>query len=260
MGIVRPGSKASAELRVSAPLREAARVNTPVHPRDRLIVALDTPDANSAFELTERLRHDVRFFKIGIGHLGSDPVGMGRELRRRGFRVFLDLKLFDIDSTVRRAVAGVIDRAEPDLITVHGDPRVVAAARQAREGAATRILAITVLTSLTHRDLHKMMIRPGEMNDIVRARARRALDAGADGLIAAPTDIATLRSLAACANRLIVSPGIRMPDDPADEQARTASAQEAFRAGADYVVVGRPILRATDPQQAARRLLASCKA
>ena len=235
-------------------------MNTFVHPSDRLIVALDTPDANTAFDLAERLRDDVRFFKIGVGHLGSDPVSMGRELRRRDFRVFLDLKLFDIDSTVRRAIAGVIDRAEPDFITVHGDPRVVAAARQAREGAATRILAITVLTSLTNQDLHQMMMQPGGMNEIVQTRARRALDAGADGLIAAPTDIAALRSLPSCATQLIVSPGIRMPDAPPDDQARTASALEAFRAGADHVVVGRPILCAPNPRQAARRLLASCGA
>ena len=262
MGTIRSGSKASATDFAAVALREAPEVNpsAPVDPRDRLIVALDTPTANAALVLAERISGEARFFKVGIGHLGWNAVGVGSELRRRGYRLFLDLKLFDIQSVVERAVAGVIERAEPDLLTVHGDPHVVAAARRSRDGAATRILAVTVLTSLDRRDLDRMMIEPGQVQDVIRERGRRALEAGADGLIAAPPDIPALRSLPDCADRLIVTPGIRLAPEPADDQARTASAREAIRAGADYIVVGRPILNATDPVQAARSILASCSA
>ncbi len=227
-------------------------------PRQRLIVALDTRTSDDAYALVERIGEDARFFKVGIGHLGWDAVSMGRELRRRGFRVFLDLKLFDIQSSVARAVSGIIERAEPDLLTVHGDPGIVAAARKSREGASTRILAVTVLTSLTRQDLDQMLVAPGAMSEIVRKRGQRALEAGADGLVAAPPDIRLLRTLSACQNRLIVSPGIRLRSEPMDDQARTATASEAIRSGADHIVVGRPILNASDPVQVVRNILDSC--
>ncbi len=225
----------------------------------RLIVALDTRTREEALSLSDRLSPETPFFKVGIGHLGWDAVGLGRELRRRRRRVFLDLKLFDIESTVARAVATIVERAEPDLLTVHGDPRVVAAARRAREGSRTRILAVTLLTSLAPQDLEAMMLQPGTLTDVVRERGRRALEAGADGLIAAPPDIRTLRGLPACRGRLIVTPGIRTPDEPTGDQIRTASPQYAIRSGADFIVVGRPILRAKDPVEAARAIVASCR-
>ena len=226
--------------------------------RDRVIVALDTRTGPDALALADRISAEARFCKIGIGHLGWDAVQLARTLRQRGFRVFLDLKLFDIGSVVARAVSGIIERAEPDFLTVHGDPQVVAAAVRAREGANTRILAVTLLTSLSSFDLEEMMIRPGKLTDIVRERGRRALEAGADGLIAAPTDIPALRTLRTCRDRLIVSPGIRINCEPHDDQSRTASPQSAFRAGANFIVIGRPIISAADPCAAIREILSCC--
>ena len=169
-------------------------MNSPFHPRDQLIVALDAPDANTTFHLAKRLGDDVPFFKIETRILASDPVGIGRELRQRSFRVFLDRKLFDFDSIVRRAVAGGINRAAPDRFSVHGYPRVLAADRLARGKATTRMLAVSVPTGPTPWDLPQMMTQSGEMAAIVGTRARWALHAGPNGLIAAPTDVTAVRS------------------------------------------------------------------
>ncbi|MCB1374409.1 MAG: orotidine 5'-phosphate decarboxylase [Rhodobacteraceae bacterium] len=142
---------------------------------DRLIVGLDLPDADAARAMVTRLGDSVGFYKIGLGLLPFGGLDLARELRERGKRVFLDMKLFDIGATVTAAARGLAANVAPDFLTVHGDPQVVAAAALGRGGARTRILAVTVLTSLDRADLDAALIRDGDMAEIVVERARLVL-------------------------------------------------------------------------------------
>ena len=221
---------------------------------DRLIVALDRPDAMSALQAAGRIGDAASFYKIGLGMLTGGGLAAAMELKdERGQRVFLDLKLFDIGATVEAAVRGLA-RLELDLLTVHGDPHVVRAAMEGRGDAQTRILAVTVLTSLERSDLDDGLTRSGEMSEIVLERAARAFEAGADGVIASPREAAAIRALPEARGRLIVTPGVRPVGSERDDQRRVATPAEALAAGADHVVVGRPILRAADPRAAARAI------
>lgn len=224
-------------------------------PDDRLIVALDMPTALDGLDLADRLGEAVGFYKIGLGMLAGGGLALAGELKReRGKRIFLDLKLFDIGATVEAAVRGLVRQA-PDFLTVHGDPYVVRAARTGAGTSATRILAVTVLTSLDRRDLDSALIRPGSLADIVAERALRAFEAGADGVIASPREAAAIRALPEAAGKLIVTPGVRPEGTAAGDQKRTATPAEAVRAGADHVVIGRPVLAAADPRAAVRAIL-----
>ncbi|HET7410755.1 MAG TPA: orotidine-5'-phosphate decarboxylase, partial [Paracoccaceae bacterium] len=168
----------------------------------------------------------------------------------------LDLKLFDIGATVEAAVRGLAPLGI-DFLTVHGDPQVVAAAVRGRGEAPLRILAVTILTSLDRADLDRMLLAPGDTVDLTVERARRALEAGADGVIASPQEAAAIRALPGAAGRLIVTPGVRPAGSAAGDQKRIATPAEALRAGADHIVIGRPVHAAPDPAAAAREILAS---
>jgi orotidine-5'-phosphate decarboxylase len=228
-------------------------------PDHRLIVALDLPDALEAGELVERLGDAVGFYKIGLGMLTGGGLSLAHALKVGGKRVFLDLKLYDIGATVEKAAAGVA-RTGIDFLTVHGDPQVVRAAVAGRGGAPTRILAVTILTSLDRADLDQMLIREGSVEDLTVERARRALAAGADGLIASPREAARIRALPEAAGRLIVTPGVRPAGTAPGDQKRIATPAAALAAGADHIVVGRPIWAAEDPRAAAQAILAEIAA
>ena len=219
---------------------------------ERLIVALDLPSALDALALAERLSPVVSHFKIGLGMLTSGGLAALMELQDRGARTFLDMKLFDIPATVEAATRGIAEIG-PDLLTVHGDPHVVAAAVRGRGDSRTRILAVTVLTSLDRGDLDAAMIAPGEVAAIATERARRAFAAGADGVIASPREAAAIAALPSARGRLVVTPGVRL-HAASDDQKRTATPREALAAGATHVVVGRPITLAADPLAAARAI------
>jgi orotidine-5'-phosphate decarboxylase len=225
-------------------------------PDDRLIVGLDLADAAAARALVTTLGDDVGFYKIGLGLLAAGGLDLARELKAEGKRVFLDMKLFDIGATVTAAVRGLTTRIGPDFLTVHGDPQVVRAATAGRAGATTRILAVTFLTSLDRTDLDDALIGAGDLSDLVLERARRAFAAGADGVIASPHEAARLRALPESAGKLIVTPGIRPAGSAAHDQKRTAVPAEALTAGADHIVVARPICAAPAPGPAARAILA----
>ena len=234
------------------PAREAP---APTLADDRLIVALDLPDAPSALEVAGRIGDAASFYKIGLGMLASGGLALAAELKgEHGHRVFLDLKLFDIGATVESAVRGLA-RLGPDLLTVQGDPHVVRAAVEGRGAGSMRILAVTVLTSLERADLDAAMMREGPLPEIVVERAARAFEAGADGVIASPREAAAIRALPEAAGRLIVTPGVRPEGEARDDQRRVATPAEAVAAGADHVVVGRPILRAPDPRAVALAIL-----
>jgi orotidine-5'-phosphate decarboxylase len=222
---------------------------------DRLIVALDLGNALAGLDLARRLGEAVSFYKIGLGLLAGGGLALANELKaKHGKRIFLDLKLFDIGATVEAAVRGLVPFA-PEFLTVHGDPNVVRAAREGAAGSATRILAVTVLTSLQQEDLAPMLLKPGALPQIVAERAALALDAGADGVVCSPHEAALIRALPEAAGRLIVTPGVRPFGAELGDQQRVATPAQAVRDGADHVVVGRPIHRAADPRQAALAIL-----
>jgi len=222
---------------------------------DRLIVAIDTGDAVSGLSLVDRIGPAVGFYKIGLGMLTTGGLALARELKdERGKRVFLDMKLYDIGATVEAAVRGLV-RFDLDFLTVHGDPQVVRAAAEGAAGSATKILAVTVLTSLDRADLDANMIVPGDLAEITVERAARALWAGADGVITSPREAAAIRALPEAAGRLIVTPGVRPAGAAAGDQKRIATPAAAIRAGADHIVVGRPVWAAPDPAAAARAIL-----
>lgn len=222
---------------------------------DRLIIALDLPGADRARELVARLGGSVGFYKIGLGMMAGGGLDLARELKASGRRVFLDMKLYDIGATVEAAVHG-LSSLGVDFLTVHGDPQVVEAAARGRGQSELRILAVTVLTSLDRDDLDRMMLAPGDVASVTVERARRALEAGADGVIASPHEAAGIRALPGAAGRLIVTPGVRPAGGDPGDQKRIASPADAIRAGADHIVVGRPIWAAPDPVAAARAVLA----
>jgi orotidine-5'-phosphate decarboxylase len=221
---------------------------------DRLIVGLDLADPAAARAMVATLGDAVGFYKIGLGLVPSGGLELAQALKGQGLRIFLDLKLFDIGATVTAAVRGLRPLA-PDFLTVHGDPHVVRAAVEGRGDAPIRLLAVTVLTSLDRGDLDEAMIVPGAVPDIVVERAARALAAGADGVIASPNEAARIRALPEAAGRLVVTPGVRPTGAAAGDQKRIATPSAALAAGADHLVVGRPILRADDPRAAARAIL-----
>lgn len=230
---------------------------TPTHPADdRLIVALDVANALAGLELAKTLGDSVSFYKIGLGMLTGGGLALANELKGElGKRIFLDMKFFDIPATVEAAVRAIA-RFDLDFLTVHGDPNVVRAARQGAAGSGLKILAVTVLTALDRADLDAAMIVPGEMAEIVTERAERAFEAGADGVIASPWEAARIRALPAAAGRLIVTPGVRPRGSAAHDQKRIATPGDALRAGADHIVIGRPIWAAADPVAAAQAVLA----
>ncbi|MCZ4365069.1 orotidine-5'-phosphate decarboxylase [Sulfitobacter dubius] len=222
---------------------------------DRLIVALDVPHAVAGLELAEKLGDAVGFYKIGLGMLTGGGLALANELKQEhGKRIFLDMKLFDIGATVEAAVRGLA-QFDLDFLTVHGDPHVVAAAKQGAAGTDMKILAVTILTSLDRADLDAALIQPGDLGDLVLTRAGRALDAGADGVIASPQEAAAIRALPEANGKLIVTPGVRPQGAALGDQKRVATPGQAIADGADHIVVGRPIWQAEDPSAAARAVL-----
>jgi len=223
---------------------------------DRLIVALDVPHAVAGLELANKLGDQVGFYKIGLGMLTGGGLALANELvQERGKRIFLDMKLFDISATVEAAVRGLA-QFDLDFLTVHGDPHVVRAAMEGASGSKMKILAVTILTSLDRSDLDAAMIRPGDIPDLVAIRAARALDAGADGVIASPQEAALIRALPEAVGKLIVTPGVRPTGAASGDQKRIATPAQAISDGADHIVMGRPIWQAHDPLAAAREVLA----
>lgn len=222
---------------------------------DRLIVALDVPNALAGEEMTRRIGDAVNFYKIGLGMLTGGGLALANELKQEhGKRIFLDMKLFDIGSTVEAAVRGLV-QFDIDFLTVHGDPHVVRAAKQGAAGSETKILAVTILTSLDRSDLDASLIAAGEIAELVSLRAERAFEAGADGVIASPHEAAAIRALPSANDRLIVTPGVRPAGAALGDQKRIATPARAILAGADHIVVGRPVWTAQNPRDAAEAIL-----
>lgn len=224
---------------------------------DRLIVALDVPNAHAALEMTQAIGDAVNFYKIGLGMLTTGGLALANELiQEHGKRVFLDMKLFDIGATVESAVRGLA-QFDLDFLTVHGDPHVINAAKQGAAGSNLKILGVTILTSLDRTDLDNCLIQQGDIKDLVITRAAKAFEAGADGVIASPQEAALIRALPEAEGRLIVTPGVRPTGAALGDQKRVATPHDAIKDGADHIVVGRPVWTAKSPAQAAKDIIAS---
>ena len=226
---------------------------------DRLIVALDVPNALAGLDLANRLGNAVSFYKIGLGMLTGGGLALANELKQdHGKRIFLDMKLFDIGATVENAVRGLA-QFDLDFLTVHGDPHVVRAAKEGAAGSDLKILAVTILTSLDRKDLDDSLIKDGDIPDLVAERAGRAFEAGADGVIASPNEAALIRALPEAKGRLIVTPGVRPAGAALGDQKRVATPANAIANGADHIVVGRPVWQAEDPRAAAQAIVAEMR-
>ena len=198
---------------------------------DRLIVALDVPNALAGLELAQRIGDPVGFYKIGLGMLTGGGLALANELKQdHGKRIFLDMKLFDIGATIEAAVRGL---------------------------AQFELDFLTVLTSLDRDDLDAAMMKGGAVPDLVVERAGRALESGADGVIASPQEAAAIRELGQSDGRLIVTPGVRPDGSDLDAQKRVATPSRAILNGADHIVIGRPVWQADSPSAAAQAILAT---
>lgn len=217
-------------------------------PRDRLIFALDVPDATEARRLVEQLGDTVTFYKIGLELMAAGGYfELVDWLLARDKRVFADLKLFDVPATVSRAVSLLAKRGVT-FATIHGNQGIMEAAAAVK--GDLKILAVTVLTSLDRGDLDDLGFHC-DVEALVLSRARRALEAGCDGVVASGLELPAMRR-AVDGRLLVVTPGIRPVENrPADDQKRVVTVEQAFGDGADYIVVGRPIRDAQDPRAAA---------
>jgi orotidine-5'-phosphate decarboxylase len=232
--------------------------SAPIPARERLIVALDVPNANEAMALVTRIGNHADFYKLGLElAMSRDYFPLIDWLLTRGKRVFADLKLHDIPNTVAAAVRN-FSACGASFLTVHGERSVVEAAA-ANKGSELRILAVTVLTSISEEDLRQSGIERS-IAELAALRARTAIAAGCDGVVASGLEAADLRA-ALGSGPLIVTPGIRPADDRnRDDQKRIVTARAALESGADYLVVGRPIRAARDPGAAAAALQAEIAA
>ena len=222
-----------------------------IAPRDRLIVALDLPDVQAAEAVVARLGGSVSFYKIGYQLAYAGGLPLVRKLAQSGKKVFLDLKLHDIGNTVTRGVESV-SHLGATLLTVHAYPQTMKAALEGRGGSDLKILAVTVLTSYDDGDLQAAGYRLG-VSDLVEARARQAQALGIDGLVCSPEEAARLRAIVGD-EMILITPGIRPAGVAAGDQKRMMTPGRAIAAGADYLVVGRPVTEAADPKAAAEAI------
>ena len=227
-----------------------------IAPRDRLIVALDLPGIAAAEAMVARLGDSVMFYKIGYQLAYAGGLPLVRQLADKGKKVFIDLKLHDIGNTVARGVESIA-KLGATFLTVHAYPQTMKAAVEAGAGSGLKILAVTVLTSYDDGDLHAAGFRLG-VSDLVEARAQQAQVLGIDGLVCSPEEAAHLRKVVGHQMNL-VTPGIRPAGATAGDQKRIMTPARAIAAGADYLVVGRPVLEAADPGQAAEAIQAEIK-
>jgi orotidine-5'-phosphate decarboxylase len=237
-----------------APLREV-----PERIEDRLIVALDVPTVAQARALVAGLDGVVSFFKIGLwlqyaagfDHLLDDLVAQGKS-------IFLDTKMFDIGETVKQGVARAAERGV-SFVTVHGDDHIIKAAAEGKAGSNLKILVVPVLTSLDANGLRELGYR-GSLHELIVERARAAMAWGCDGIIAAPQDNPdAIRCAADAEGLLVVTPGVRPVGSARDDHKRSGTPAEAIALGADYLVVGRPIVKSPDPAAAAAQIIADMR-
>ena len=217
-----------------------------------VIVALDLESGADARSLIASLGDSASFYKVGLELYTSSGVELVRELKEQGHRVFLDLKLYDIGETVKRAVAQVA-RLGVDFLTVHGSRAVMEAAVAGKGAAPLKLLAVTVLTSFDESDLRQMGY-PCSVSDLVELRVRNAMEAGVDGIVCSPVEVGRVRAVAG-PGAILVTPGVRSMGAAVGDQKRVATPAQAIADGANYLVIGRQVTRAGDPRCEILRIL-----
>lgn len=217
-----------------------------------VIVALDLESAADARALIAALGDSASFYKVGLELYTSTGAEFVRELKAQGHRVFLDLKLYDIGETVKRAVAQVV-RLGVDFLTIHGSRAVMQAAVAGKGEAALQLLAVTVLTSFDESDLRQMGY-PCSVSELVELRVRNAMEARVDGIVCSPVEVSRVRSVTG-PGAILVTPGVRSRGAAVGDQKRVATPAEAIADGADYLVIGRQVTRAADPRNEMHRIL-----
>lgn len=220
--------------------------------KNPVIVALDVASAEEARALVSRLGDAIGFYKVGMELYAAAGPEFVRELIGQGKDVFLDMKFYDIGETVKRAVRPVAG-AGVRFLTIHGSGPVMRAAIEGRAASSLKLLAVTVLTSFDRADLADLGY-PCEIADLVALRVRKAREAGIDGIVCSPLEVASVRAIAG-PEAILVTPGVRSAGAAKGDQKRVATPAEALRNGADYLVMGRQITRAEDPGAEARRVL-----
>ncbi len=221
--------------------------------KNPIIVALDLENATEALKLVERLGDSVSFYKVGLELFSAEGPGVVRDLTAMGKDVFVDLKMYDIGETVKRAAASVAGLGAK-LLTVHSSPQVIRAAMQGARGSQLKILAVTVLTSFEEQDLEDLGVRGRTIGEQVEFLAMKGIEAGVDGFVCSPLEVANLRALAG-PGKILVTPGVRSAGADPGDQKRVATPAEAVAAGADYLVIGREITRAADPRSSSERII-----
>jgi len=226
---------------------------------DRLIVALDVPRVGEARALVERLDGLASFFKIGLWLMFAPGFEkLLDDLVENGKKIFLDTKMFDIGETVRQGVARAAERGV-SFVTVHGDRDIVKAAAEGKAGSNLRVLVVPVLTSLDADGLRELGYG-GSLSELIVAGARTTWACGCDGIIAAPQDNPNaIRQAADAEGLLVVTPGIRLAGSARDDHKRSGTPAQAIADGADYLVVGRPIIKSADPAAAAAEIIADMR-
>src|SRR5712691_4498798 len=221
---------------------------------DRLIVALDLPGIDEARNMIRDLEGVVNFFKIGLTlQLASGVEDLIRSLIADGKRVFLDYKYYDVPETLRKAVSRAA-KLGVSFLTIHGPSELIRSAVESRAQSNLKLFTVTVLTSMDANDIAEMGYTNHSVDELVLFRARKALEAGCDGVIASGHEARMIKELSG-SRLLVVTPGIRPADYPQDDQKRRTTAMSAISAGADYLVIGRPITDAPNPRQEAERFL-----
>lgn len=231
----------------------------PARMEDRLIVALDLPSVDAARAMKAKLDGVVTFYKLGLWLIFAPGFeAFLDEVLNSGCNVFLDAKMFDIGETVRRGIEKVAERGI-SFVTLHGDADIIRAAVEGRGASKLKLLVVAVLTSLNERGLRELG-HTGTVADMLADRAKFAFDHGIDGIIASPQDNPNaIRERIQAERLLVVTPGVRLAGAALDDHKRSGTPAQAIADGADYLVVGRPIVQADDPAEAARRIIADMK-
>ena len=218
-----------------------------------LIIALDLDSTADALDLIRKLGPSCDFYKVGMELYAVAGPEFVSQLQLDGKKVFLDLKLYDIGETVKRATRQLCERTRPMFLTVHGSKPIMSAARAGCDGTGTKLLGVTVLTSFDEQDLADLGF-PVPVSELVELRVKNAVQTGMDGLVCSPLEVSRVREMAG-KESILVTPGVRSANASQGDQKRVATPKEAIVGGASYLVIGRQVTRAADPQRAYDEIL-----
>jgi len=237
--------------------------NTLLHQsiKDKIIVALDMTSRNEADRVIEATSDYVGYYKIGLGFLANNGIDYATSLAKQGYKIFLDLKLFDISQTITDSVARLAEKTQASILTVHGDQYVVSAAVKGRilsGNTDLNIYAVTILTSLNEADIASTGYHKTSINELVTERAKLAAIAGADGVIASAHEVASIKGLGY--GLKVITPGIRSSGSLCHDQKRIMTPVEALKQGSDKLVIGREITKSDNPKQTAANIFDAIQA